>query len=71
MEEKIKNKKASADIKILVIIILLNLIVAYIIHFYSLIVAVGWFCLAFGFQFGKWFGGVEKEDEINLRENKE
>jgi hypothetical protein len=45
-----------------------NLLVAYFISFYSFVVAVGWFCLATGFQFGKWYGGDEKEKEFIIRE---
>ena len=45
-----------------------NLVVAYFISFYSFIVAVGWFCLAVGFQFGQWYGKNKKEEEFIVRE---
>ena len=51
-----------------IFIILGNLFVAYLISFYSYIFAVGWFCFAIGFQFGKWHGGNQKEHEFSARE---
>jgi len=51
-----------------IFIILGNLFVAYLISFYSYIFAVGWFCFAIGFQWGKSFGASEKEHEFIARE---
>jgi hypothetical protein len=49
-------------------IIAFNLLVAYIISFYSFVAAVAWFCFAIGFQFGQWHGKGEKEREFINRE---
>ena len=43
------------------LIIGFNLLIAYFISFYSFIVAIGWFCFAIGFQFGRWYGMNQKE----------
>ena len=51
-----------------IFIVLGNLLVAYLISFYSYIFAVGWFCFAVGFQWGRSFGEREKEREFIVRE---
>jgi hypothetical protein len=51
----------------ILLIVGFNLLIAYIISLYSFVMAVGWFCLAIGFQFGKWYGGIEKENKISDR----
>lgn len=51
-----------------ILIILFNLMVAYLISIYSYIAGIGWFCFAIGFQFGKYHGSNEKEDEFITRE---
>ena len=51
-----------------IIIVLVNLLVAYFISFFSYIIAVGWFCFAIGFRFGQWYGAIKKEDEFIARE---
>jgi len=55
------------DILPAMIIILGNLLVAYIISLFSFVIAVGWFCFAFGFQFGKWYGGVKTKDAMHKK----
>ena len=62
------NKQKIADIIIPFSIFLANLLVAYILHFFSLIIAIGWFFFATGFQSGKWYGEKLKEDEYIVKE---
>ena len=45
-----------------------NLLIAYVISFYSLTIAIGWFFLGVGFQFGQWYGKGKKEEEFIVRE---
>lgn len=51
-----------------IILIILNLIVAYIISLYSFTLWVAWFCFAIGFRFGVWHGSNEKEKEYLSKE---
>jgi len=48
--------------------ILWNLVLAYLISLYSFVLAIGFFCFSVGFQFGKWFGKDQKEEEFIARE---